>query len=82
MALIKLMATKQESDQYMKDSAEWQDKQYLPGYYLGGKMPLPLKQLGKKRWFRGLTAVYLTILGLALAFAIFQMIRYIFQSSY
>lgn len=73
------MPTKQESDQYIKDLAEWQDKQYLPGYYLGAKMPLPLKQLGKKRWFRGITLVYLIIFGVALAFAIFQMVQYIIE---
>jgi hypothetical protein len=73
------MYTKRESDQYMKDLMEWQDKQYLPGYFLGGKIPLPLKQFGKKPWFRGLTAVYLIVFGLALAFAIFEMVQYIIQ---
>jgi len=32
-----------DTNNYLDDLKEYQDKQYLPGYYVGGKLPLALK---------------------------------------
>jgi len=37
------MKQKAAKDNYIEDLKEYQDKQYLPGYYVGGKLPLALK---------------------------------------
>lgn len=37
-----------ENEQYTKDFIEWQDKQYLPGAYLGGNFPIDVKHGNRK----------------------------------
>ena len=67
-------------EQYVKDLKEWQDNQYLPGYFVGSKMPLPLKQLAQKKWFRFISAVFLLVFFGFFIYFFAQMIIYIFKS--
>lgn len=49
-----------ESDEYMQKLKEWQDKQFVPGYYTGGRIHPLLSHPGKPQ----LLGVLLLILGL------------------
>ncbi len=40
---------KKNNDHYIEDLEEWQDNQYNPGYYLGGKIPGNLVHSGKPK---------------------------------
>jgi len=71
----------QDPEQYFKDLKEWQDNQYLPGYFVGSRMPFSLKQFGKKRWFRLIGWIYLIMFFGLLAFAAVQMVMYIASGS-
>lgn len=42
------MQKKDDSEQYTEDFLEWQNKQYLPGSYLGGNLPPAYKYGGRK----------------------------------
>lgn len=66
-----------ESKKYLQDLRDWQDKQYLPGAYTGSDMPFPVKQFGKKKWFRGITIIYLALFFALLIFALVQMVLFI-----
>jgi hypothetical protein len=37
-----------KDEEYTKDFIEWQDKQYLPGAYLGGNFPIDIKHGNRK----------------------------------
>ena len=69
----------QDSEKYFKDLAEWQNNQYSPGYFLGGRIPFSLKQFGKKPWFRVITAIYLILFFTLVIFGLYQMLSYILQ---
>ena len=40
---------KDDNQDFIDDFAEWQDNQYNPGYYLGGKIPRNLLYPGKPK---------------------------------
>jgi hypothetical protein len=58
------MGKKKDYD-YIEDIKEWQDHQYDPGYYLGGKIPPYIKSPGNRKY-----------LGLALLIPVFMMVIY------
>ena len=68
---------------YIHKLQEWQDKQYLPGYYLGGNIPPQVSQPGNPKllgWFwivQGVFGLLLTIVFFSVFYEdIFQSIRY------
>lgn len=42
------MPPNKHNKDYLKDLEEWQNKQYTPGYYVGGKFNPAMKYFGKK----------------------------------
>ena len=56
----------QKSKEYFDDLKEWQRKQYMPGYYTGGKLP-PAMKYGGMRYLKtififAVAAIVLTII--------------------
>lgn len=54
------MKEEKTNDHYIEDLQEWQDNQYNPGHYLGGKIPGNLLYSGRPK----LVGVFLIIIGL------------------
>jgi len=42
--------SKKKGYDYLKDLKEWQDHQYDPGYYLGGRIPHYIKSPGNRKF--------------------------------
>lgn len=64
---------KSDSQQYVEDFNEWQEKRNLPGEYLGGNFPMHIKYGGK------IYGYYILILSLAILLVGILMI---FQTEY
>ena len=65
---------KKNNDHYIEDLEEWQDNQYNPGYYLGGKIPGNLLHSGRPKMIGtlligiGLSTLIPFVLGIINAF--------------
>lgn len=71
------MNQNKESEQYLHDMKDWQRKQYLPGAYTGSDMPFPVKQFGKKKWFRTYSLIYVIVFAVAVIYGLIQMVLYV-----
>ena len=65
---------KKQANNFLREMRDWQNKQYLPGAYTGADAPFPVKQFGKKKWYRLLTIIYLIIFFAAAVFALVNMV--------